>query len=209
MRKLFSLVIMLSFLLMLVNCEPLTNAPADEEPEDEEVTYAIGDTGPSGVGIVFYITDGGLHGLEVAPEDQSAGTNWSNVQDAFVNGVSALPADIGTGAANTAAIIMQGGHTASAAQLCDDYAGGGKTDWYLPSENEMDELYKITMGDPAENEHVSAVSELDYRNLGMSVWYWTSTETSASNAETRQFEWSGSGGRAKSSSYRVRAIRSF
>jgi hypothetical protein len=29
--------------------------------------YAIGDTGPSGVGIVFYVTDGGLHGLEVAP----------------------------------------------------------------------------------------------------------------------------------------------
>jgi len=35
------------------------------------VTYAIGDTGPSGVGIVFYITDGGLHGMEVAPSDRS------------------------------------------------------------------------------------------------------------------------------------------
>ena len=40
------------------------------------VTYAIGDTGPSGVGIVFYITDGGLHGLEVAPVDQSTSQVW-------------------------------------------------------------------------------------------------------------------------------------
>ena len=30
-------------------------------------TYEIGDPGPSCVGKVFYITDGGLHGLEAAP----------------------------------------------------------------------------------------------------------------------------------------------
>jgi hypothetical protein len=37
--------------------------------------YAIGDTGPAG-GIVFYITDDGLHGLEAAPADQSSGAEW-------------------------------------------------------------------------------------------------------------------------------------
>ena len=43
-------------------------------------TYAIGDIGPSGVGIVFYVTDNGLHGLEVAPVDQNNGNKivWSN-----------------------------------------------------------------------------------------------------------------------------------
>jgi len=30
--------------------------------------YAVGDTGPAG-GIVFYTSDGGLHGLEAAPAD--------------------------------------------------------------------------------------------------------------------------------------------
>ena len=40
------------------------------------VIYAIGDTGPSGVGIVFYVTDGGLHGLEAAPSDQSTSQVW-------------------------------------------------------------------------------------------------------------------------------------
>ena len=34
------------------------------------ITYAVGDTGPSGVGIVFYTSDGGAHGLEAAPSDQ-------------------------------------------------------------------------------------------------------------------------------------------
>ena len=34
--------------------------------------YAIGDLGPAG-GIVFYVTDGGVHGLEAAPEDQGSG----------------------------------------------------------------------------------------------------------------------------------------
>ena len=32
--------------------------------------YAIGDTGPAS-GIVLYVTGGGLHGLEAAPEDQT------------------------------------------------------------------------------------------------------------------------------------------
>ena len=41
------------------------------------VTYEIGDNGPSGVGIVFYVSDGGLHGLEVAKVDQSTTTPLS------------------------------------------------------------------------------------------------------------------------------------
>ena len=36
--------------------------------EPEPTIYAIGDTGPAG-GIVFYVSDGGLHGLEAAPTD--------------------------------------------------------------------------------------------------------------------------------------------
>ncbi len=34
--------------------------------------YVIGGTGPAG-GFVFHVTDDGLHGLEAAPVDQSAG----------------------------------------------------------------------------------------------------------------------------------------
>jgi hypothetical protein len=103
--------------------------------------YAIGDTGPSGVGIVFYITDGGLHGLEAAPNDQSAVQVWieGGSTQTTLNG-NTLTA-IGTGLANSNAIIAQDGHTGSAAKLCRDYTGGGLTDWFLPSKDELNELY--------------------------------------------------------------------
>jgi len=103
--------------------------------------YAIGEIGPSGVGIVFYIIDGGLHGLEVAPEDQSTGAAWSNIFDVLVNGISPLPVEIGTGSANTSAIIGQVGHSASAAKLCRDYRAAEEGDWFLPSRNELNAIW--------------------------------------------------------------------
>ena len=45
---------------------------------------------------------------------------------------------IGTGLANTIAIInVQGNIGGYAAKLCRDYRGGGYTDWYLPSTDEL------------------------------------------------------------------------
>lgn len=104
--------------------------------------YSIGDIGPSGVGIVFYVTDGGLHGLEAAPSSWSGSADdpiapWSNVgTSAGASGVA-----IGTGSANTASIVAQDGHTESAAALCQDYAGGSLNDWFLPSKDELHQLY--------------------------------------------------------------------
>ena len=72
-----------------------------DESGDDETTYAIGNIGPSGVGIVFYITDGGLHGLEAASGDQGSLIAWSDIVDVF-GGTSTA---IGTGTANTDAII--------------------------------------------------------------------------------------------------------
>ena len=34
-------------------------------------TYSIGETGPKGVGMAFYVTDGSLHVLKVAPDNQN------------------------------------------------------------------------------------------------------------------------------------------
>ena len=97
------------FMALLLISATLIFSACNEGGVDGSVTtpvvYAIGDTGPSGVGIVFYITDGGLHGLEVAPVDQSTGAAWSTITNAYANGSSALPDEIGTGSANTDAII--------------------------------------------------------------------------------------------------------
>ncbi len=112
-------------------------------PDPDPSGYAIGDIGPSGVGIVFYITDGGEHGLEAAPhtwysaEGDPQGS-WSNVDTAV--GLSAQGTGIGTGFDNTEAIIAQDGHTDSAADLCRNYTGGGLDDWFLPSRDELDEM---------------------------------------------------------------------
>ena len=40
--------------------------------------YAIGDLGPAG-GIVFYVSDGGTHGLEIGPDElgpSQVGVGW-------------------------------------------------------------------------------------------------------------------------------------
>jgi len=112
--------------------------PEEESDNGGKIkTYAIGDTGPSGAGKVFYITDGGLHGLEAAPSDQSKSKEWSNVKT-FIGTTGTA---IGTGLANSNAIIAQAEHTSSAAKLCRDYAGGGMNDWFIPSKDELDLLY--------------------------------------------------------------------
>ena len=104
---------------MLLGCE-----------SSENKVYKIGDPGPSRVGIVFYTSDGGLHGLESATALWAGGTA------------------IGTGFTNSDAIITQEGHLSSGASLCRNYTGGLKTDWFLPSQDELNQMYlhKDTIG---------------------------------------------------------------
>lgn len=140
----------------------------------QETTYANGDTGPSAVGLVCEVSDGGRRGFEVAPVDQSTGTQWSTITDAFANGSSALPADIGRGSANTDAIIAENGGAASTAKLCRDYPGGGLNDWFLPS---LDELVAIWENLVREDDGAAG-----WQNSGVGGftdgWYlWSSTES--------------------------------
>jgi len=77
-------------------------------------TYGLRDTGPAG-GLIFYI-DGNNY-FEAAPSDQSASYIWSNINTILIGTTGTA---IGTGQANTTAIIGQAGHTNSAAKLCND-----------------------------------------------------------------------------------------
>jgi uncharacterized protein (TIGR02145 family) len=83
--------------------------------------YALRDTGQGG-GLIFIKInnyDGTYTYYEAAPTDQSAAKLWSNVANTEI-GATAQGVGVGDGVNNTAAIIGQGGHTDSAAKLCDD-----------------------------------------------------------------------------------------
>jgi hypothetical protein len=93
-----------------------------------------------GGGIVFYVYDGGQHGLIGATVDASSSAKWNN-------GAPAVPGihigvegnGINAGEMNTAIIVanQSNNNTATyAAKLCADYIEGGFGDWYLPSYDE-------------------------------------------------------------------------
>ena len=120
--------------------------------------YAVGETGPGG-GIIFYYSEAGFtvtglgtcHYLEAAPNNQATVTWSSGSFDNFVDVTGAAGTAIGTGKANTAAIVAAlPGDTAAnnAAKAAVAYTGGGKSDWFLPSIDELNAMYeaKIHLG---------------------------------------------------------------
>jgi uncharacterized protein YjdB len=160
------------------------------------IPLAIGDTyGGGKIAYIFKPGDPGyvaceLHGLIAAPSDQSTGIQWG------CNGttVAAYGYPIGTGAANTALISSTCG-AGTAARLCDDLVIDGYSDWYLPSRFEIQKFY-------------------DYRStIGgfTSTRYWCSSTDSYTNTLATFVEFGSdyASNASRTSTYRVRAIRSF
>jgi hypothetical protein len=151
--------------------------------------YHIGDNGPAG-GIIFYITDAGFHGLEAAPVDQGIAA-WGCTGNSISGAQSTA---VGTGAANTAAIVAGCSEANTAAKVADAYVLNGFTDWYLSSKDELNLLYgqKVVVGG------FTAVN------------YWSSTEFEAVGAWGYEFEGgTPEGGGFKNLLRQVRAVRDF
>jgi hypothetical protein len=149
-----------------------------------DITYSIGDPGPAG-GIICYIDQMGFtvnnvtcHYLEAAPADIGplAWASAANIPPA--NGgtgswlsIFGTQAAIARGAANTAAILAAD-PDAPAAKACADY--GNNTvydDWFLPSMDELNEMYQ--------NKEVISGFGTGY--------YWSSTQSSSYNARILRF----------------------
>jgi hypothetical protein len=136
--------------------------------------YSIHDEGPGGGWIVYHSELGfscgstlsdTCHYLEAAKADWNSGANtfpWAITafKDVFVGGgTSGRDATkncdaIGCGLKNTEAIIDQGNDVTTAAGIARAYNGGGETDWFLPSINELHEVaavLKTGSGDLANN----------------------------------------------------------
>ncbi len=151
--------------------EPDTPPDEDPDPPASCPAYAIGDTGPGG-GTIFYVASTpqswGCY-LEAAPTDQPA-----HFSEYACMGMTIAGADgtaIGTGQQNTLDILAAGcspthGHDVAAA-YAHNYSHGGKTDWFLPSRDELSAL--------ADHTDVVGIPSGSY-------WYWSSTEVNANNA---------------------------
>jgi hypothetical protein len=140
------------------------------------VTYALGDTGPGG-GLVFLIS-GGLT-YEMAPKTWNGGVSdpsaleWCSNTTTSIAGAAGTA--IGTGAQNT--VEMDAGCTSGAGQEAADYVAGGKSDWFLPSKdlvNEMD-IYQGSIVDTATYGFTAS-------------WYWSSSQSTADKAWSQSFQ---------------------
>ncbi|MDR1129034.1 MAG: DUF1566 domain-containing protein [Treponema sp.] len=188
------------------------SSPSYPAPDKE---YKIGDTGPAG-GIIFHVREDAAPGewryLEASPQDLSRANpriesriEWGNYDDP---GEIEIGVGTGTGTgwgkSNTEYIVkalQKCGETEKAAQLCAGYKLNGYADWFLPSKDELELMYK----------------NLKTKGLGgfSNFSYWSSSEI-GSNAAWKQYFSDGSypSGEGfmsffKNNSHSVRAVRAF
>ncbi|MCX6305286.1 MAG: DUF1566 domain-containing protein [Bacteroidetes bacterium] len=142
-----------------------------------------------GGGIIFYLDGTGQHGLIAAPADQSTAATWG-CNGTSIPGTSAA---LGTGQANTNAIAAGCATAGIAAKICNDLVLNSYSDWYLPSKDELHQMYlqKAAIGGFTGD------------------YYWSSTENAASAAWYEYFPSGYQNAVAKYYTYYVRAIRTF
>ena len=143
-----------------------------------------------GGGIIFYIDGTGQHGLIAAPSDLGY-CEWGCMGTLI--GTTSL--SIGSGQSNTTAIINGCNTSGTAARICDELVLNGYTDWFLPSE---DELYQMYL-------HQNAIG-----GFQMITYYWSSTEFNADDAYMKRMDVGAPGYYHKDyTSAKIRAIRAF
>jgi hypothetical protein len=150
--------------------------------------------------------------LEYAPDgwkgtkgDQQA--VWCNVDNLFFTGTvtdaklkATLGTGIGFGKANTS--LMLAGCTSGAAVISNAYKGGGKSDWFLPSRDELLKLNCYVM---------SGCTKLTNDVLGGfgRGYYWSSSEWTDQDSFRVDFYNGSSSTAYKANTFSFRPIRAF
>jgi hypothetical protein len=156
---------------------------------DGEPMFFIGQN--YGGGVVFYIDGTGKHGLISATSDQSTSAEWGCF-GTYVVGAGGHA--IGDGQPNTTAIVNNGcASPASAAKVCDNLVLGGFSDWFLPSVDELIQMYiyKTQIGGFSNN------------------YYWASSEEDYYYAHYMRFSDGYETIQGKDNLHSVRAVRAF
>ena len=166
----------------------------------------VGDTGPGG-GIVFYVD---LNRPAGSRYFEAACVGWQNDCDGTTvdplvkwgcNGTLISGAGsqaIGTGEQNTADIVTDCPTSGIAAHLANDLVLGGQTDWFLPSKDELNEMFT--------NLH-SPVTPLG--GFSTDVFYLSSSEDDDASAFAQRFDDGVQDNRSKGTTYYVRPVRVF
>lgn len=165
---------------------------AEEMVNQKLVNFRVGDIGPAG-GYIFYDKGSysdGWRFLEAAPVDLSEKYEYGGWGIKIGNTSKA----VGTGKANTEAIVKKLGSGTYAAKACSDYTYNGYSDWFLPSKEELNLMY--------ENLHKQGLSSF-------ANYYWSSSEDNGSNAWRQNFVNGNQGNYDRNGNNRVRPIRAF
>jgi hypothetical protein len=150
-------------------------------------------------GIIFWL-DGNGGGLIAAPSDLSTNNNysgfgaeWGSLDCYGISISGAYGTAIGTGNQNTIAIEAGCTTPGTAADICANLTLGGYSDWYLPSKDELNEMY------------------LNKGIIGgfSSGYYWSSTEKNSTTAWMQVFYGGTQYSSAKSNGFNARAVRAF
>ena len=162
--------------------------------------FEIGDIGPAG-GFIFYKNPGyekdGWRYLEAAPFDQSSGAKWGCFRHSMEG---ARGTAVGSGKKNTDDMLAGCSDPASAARLCSELSVNGVRGWFLPSQDELDLMYR--------NLAAKGIGGFDLAGKADNVSYWASTQQTTDMAAHIDFADNGRHhGDDKDFPRRVRAIR--
>ncbi len=147
-------------------------------------------------GIVFYIDETGEHGLVAALEDLPSTYQWG----CFGTGISGADGQaIGTGYQNTLDIVAGCNDSNTAAFVSLNANIEGYKDWYLPSKDELMEMYH-TIGQGGANGNLGSFDD---------TIYWSSSGCGNGNAWLVTFADGYAYGSHDIYTNRVRVIRAF
>lgn len=105
-----------------------------------DTSYVLPELGKfwgEGGGYVIWLDNSGLHGFIAAAADATSGAPYGCYGS---NLPAAQGTAIGTGQPNTAFVSNVCG-PGTAAKIADDFVSGGKSDWFLPSKDELNLIF--------------------------------------------------------------------
>jgi hypothetical protein len=164
-------------------------------PNPSSFTYKVGAMGP-GDGVIFFVDTKNqfpsFDYLEAAPDDLAATSTWcSNTSHEIAGLPDPVAYQVGRGLINSSKIFAA--CTSGAANAAHAYSKNGKSDWFLPSRDELMMMY----------------SNIYNFHTFVNADYWSSSQDTGTRAITVHF---GNGdwySLSKSLPGRVRPIRAF